>query len=582
MSNNSNRDIGNTKSVIVTSALPYSNGEIHLGHIASTYLPADIFTRYLRLKGREVYHICASDDFGTPVLIKAEEQGKNPGEYVQYWHDRDEKDFEAVGISFNLFSKTSSQTNVNFVQYVFKLLQKNGHIYEHDVIQYYCENDMKFLPDRYVVGECPFCGAGNQYSDLCEKCGRIPDAIINPKCSLCGRKPVSKTTNHHFFKLSAFAKDLEKWLIENKSLQADVKKYVLHWIHEGLHDWDITRDIPWGIPVPNSDNLQDFANTHTQNYNNNKVFYGWFDNHLCYISTLADYLEGIDPAKTKWNNSEIYHFIGKDIVYHHYLFLPAVRLGINEEYKLPDFIPTRGHLMLANQKISKSRNWYISLEDFIKSFDPDYLRFYLASISGYSQNDINFEWDTFRDKINGELVNNIGNFINRSLSFCKKYFGEIPKPSDYDAVDNQIVIEIGRIGDNVGDFLGKNEIDKALKEIIKFSASLNQYFQRKEPWKEPQRANSMLFIALNAVRCLAIMLEPFIPFSAERIWIQLGIDLDGNGKSVHRQSWESLGQMILHPGSKMGKVEPIFKKIESSQVQNQKRKLEVAVRSVKN
>jgi methionyl-tRNA synthetase len=238
--------------------------------------------------------------------------------------------------------------------------------------------------------------------------------------------------------------------------------------------------------------------------------------------------------------------------------------------------------MLENQKISKSRNWYISLEDFINSFDPDYLRFYLASICGYSQDDINFDWNTFRDKINSELVNNIGNFINRSLSFCKKYFGEIPKPNEYSVEDNQIVLKIRGIGDNVGDLLSKNEVDKALKEVLNFTASLNQYFQKKEPWRNPEGAKTMLYIALNAVRSLAIMLEPFIPFSAERIWIQLGLDFDGDGKSVHAQSWESQGLMILPPGTRLGKVEPLFKKVESHQVETQKKKLEVAVRNVEN
>ncbi|HEY7109142.1 MAG TPA: methionine--tRNA ligase [Nitrososphaeraceae archaeon] len=565
-------------SIVVTSALPYSNGEIHLGHIASTYLPADIFTRFLRLKGKEVYHLCASDDFGTPVLIKAESEGKKPEEYVEQWHYRDKKDFETVGISFNAFSKTSSTTNIEFVQYVFKILQQNGHIYEKEIVQYYCENEMKFLPDRYVVGECPFCGAENQYSDLCEKCGRIPDCIINPKCAICRKKPIYKKTTHLFFKLSSFAQDLEKWLNENTSLQLDIKKYVLNWIQEGLDDWDITRDIQWGIPIPNTSNVENLRYSSTTH--NNKVFYGWFDNHLCYISTLAEYLGGIDFAKTKWNNSEIYHFIGKDIVYHHYLFLPAVRLGINLEYKLPNFIPTRGHLMLENRKISKSRNWYISLEEFISSFDPDYLRFYLASIIGYSQNDINFDWDNFRDKINGELVNNLGNFINRSLSFCKKYFGVIPKPSEYSNEDNEMIDKIRITRDKVENYLSKNEIDKALREILHFTTDLNQYFQRQEPWRNPKGANTMLFIALNAVRSLAIMLEPIIPFSSERIWIQLGLGLKGSGKSVHLQTWDSAGLMVLQPGAELGEVEPLFKKIESSQVEIQKKKLEVSIQNI--
>jgi methionyl-tRNA synthetase len=581
VSNIASSNIGKHKSAIVTSALPYSNGEIHLGHIASTYLPADIFTRYLRMKGMEVYHVCASDDFGTPILVKAEEQGKDPKEYVRYWHERDKNDFDALGISFNFFSQTSSPTNIQFVQDVYRILQKNGHIYENDVIQPYCEYDLKFLPDRYVIGRCPFCNAENQYSDICEKCGRIPDHIIDPKCSLCGRKPVDKKTRHKFFRLSSFTKKLEKWLIDNKSLQIDVKKYVLHWVQEGLHDWDITRDISWGITVPPSEDILHDGNKGAQN-EESKVFYGWFDNHLCYISTLADCLGGLKAAKIKWNSSEIYHFIGKDIVYHHYLFLPAIRMGLNEEYRLPDFIPTRGHLMLANQKISKSRNWYISLGEFIKSFEPDYLRFYLASITSYSQNDVNFDWDAFAEKINNELINNIGNFINRSLSFCRRYFGKIPTPSEYDFEDKKILNGLECIGDIVGTNLANNEIDKALREITGFSSALNQYFQRKQPWVSPECANTMVFLAINAVRSLAIMLEPFIPYAAERIWMQLGIDTNGNAPSVHIQSWESVGQLALQPGSELGKVHPLFIKINPHLIKAQKSKLEIAIDNVKN
>jgi methionyl-tRNA synthetase len=579
--NISSNNFSNNKGTIVTSALPYSNGEIHLGHIASTYLPADIFTRYLRLKGVEVYHVCASDDFGTPILIKAEQQGKDPKEYVWYWHQRDKNDFDSMGISFDIFSQTSSPTNIQFVQDVYRKLEKNGYIYENEIIQPYCEYDLKFLPDRYVVGTCPFCKADNQYSDICEKCGRIPDPIIDPKCSICGRRPVNKKTRHKFFRLSSFTNKLEKWLVGNDSLQLDVKKYVLHWINEGLHDWDITRDISWGITVPSTED-DSYNGNNSNKKRNTRVFYGWFDNHLCCISALADCLGGLNVAKIKWNDSGLYHFIGKDIVYHHYLFLPAIRMALNEEYKLPDFIPTRGHLMLANQKISKSRNWYISLGEFIKTFEPDYLRFYLASITSFSQNDVNFDWDAFAEKINNELVNNIGNFINRSLSFCRRYYDKVPTPSEYDFEDKEILNKLECIGDIVGTKLENNEMDKALREIIGFSAALNQYFQRKQPWATPERANTMVFLVVNAVRTLAILLEPFIPFAAERIWKQLGIDNNGNNSSVHIQSWKSVGELAVQPGSELGKVDPLFIKIKPQLINSQKKKLEVAVSNIKN
>jgi methionyl-tRNA synthetase len=544
-------DIG---SAVVTSALPYANGEIHLGHVASTYLPADIFTRYSRLNGKKIYHISASDDFGTPVLINAEREKKTPGDYVAFWNKRDYDDFEILGISFDAFYKTSSKENREFVQYVFKRLFNNGHIYDRNVIQFYCQFDNKFLPDRYVLGKCPYCGAEDQYSDLCERCGRVPDEILDPKCGICGNKPTKKQSKHYFFNLSSFSNQLRTWLNTNNNLQSDVKNYVINWINEGLRDWDITRDLSWGIPVP----LPEAKG---------KVFYGWFDNHLCYISTLISLFQqsGMD-GKAFWNSSEIYHFIGKDIVYHHYLLLPAMRLGLDAEYKLPDYIPTRGHLLLHNQKISKSRKRYIGVRDFTTTFVPDYLRFYLASITPYSQTDINFDWDVFSEKINNELIANIGNFINRALSFTNKTFsGKVPDPTEYDSNDNFSLGEIGEIAREVGSLLSHLEIDKSLKRILRFSSHFNQYFQIKQPWAHRQTAKTTLFIAVNAVRSIAIMLEPFIPFSCEKIWCQLGMS-----DSVHQQSWTSVSEIRIPGGHLLGKVEPIFTKIDREVIVQQK------------
>jgi methionyl-tRNA synthetase len=545
----------NSKSAVITSALPYANGEIHLGHIASTYLPADIFTRFLRLNGKKAYHICATDDFGTPILIKAEKEKKSPQEYVAVWNRRDHEDFGSLGISFDLFYKTSSKENVEFVQRVFKQLHENGHIYDQNVIQFYCTFDDKFLPDRYVIGKCPYCGAENQYSDLCEKCGRVPDQILDPKCAICGRPPVKKESKHYFFRLSGFSQQLKDWLTSNRNLQPEVKNYVINWINEGLQDWDITRDLSWGVPIP----LDEAKG---------KVFYGWFDNHLCYISTLVKLAEdnGQDGKKF-WNESEIYHFIGKDIVYHHYLFLPAMRMGINNEYKLPDYLPTRGHLMLQNQKISKSRNWYIGLKDFTTAFNPDYLRFYIASVVTYSQDDLNFDWDAFSEKINNELIANIGNFVNRALSFTQKAFGgKVPEPAN---IDGALAKELSAAVDEVSSLLSSNEIDKALRRILKYSTYMNQYFQSSAPWANKETANTTLYMSVNAVRSMAIMLEPFIPFSAEKIWGQLKMD-----GSIHDQKWESAKDAkAVSPGHELGKVEPIFRKIEAKEIEQWKNKL---------
>lgn len=570
-------------STVITAALPYANGEIHLGHIASTYLPADIFARYCRLEGKQVSYVCGTDDFGTPVLVMAEKEGKRPSDYVELWNKADYEDFKSLGISFDLFSKTSSPENIQFVQYVFNELNKNGHIYEQNVTQFYCEYDKKFLPDRYVRGTCPVCGAENQYSDLCEKCGSIPNEILEPKCAICERTPIKKSSTHYFFRLSSFSNRLRKWLLDNNNLNNDVRKYVLNWIDKGLEDWDITRDLSWGIPIPIRGS-------------EGKVFYGWFDNHLCYISSFIYYIGrqkniGLDEARRVWNESTIYHFIGKDIVYHHYLFLPAVRMGMDCEYKLPDYMPTRGHLLLYNKKISKSRNWYIGLRDFLIRNNPDYLRFYLALVTPNSQEDVNFDWDDFADRINNDLIDNIGNFVNRSLSFiCRTYNGKVPAPGEYEAIDDGAIMEITKISQKVGDFLENNETDRGLKRILEFSKYFNQYFQKKQPWKNQGKHESSnttnsknpskiltdnnattLFIAANAVSSLAILLEPFIPFSSEKIWSQLRM---GISSDLHRQPWDSASKLNIEPGHIITEVKPIFRKVEIKNLTIEKSKLQ--------
>jgi len=543
---------------IITSALPYANGEIHLGHVASTYLPADITTRFLKQKGVEAYYICASDDFGTPILIQAEKEKKSPQEYVEYWNKRDYEDFTAFDIDFDFFYKTSSNENIEFVQAVFKKLYDAGHIYEKEIIQFYCNNDKKFLPDRYVIGICPYCKAEDQYSDLCEKCGRVPEEIENPKCALCHNPPVKEKTKHYFFKLKNFSEELYKWLDENQSLQKDVKKYVQNWIKGGLVDWDITRDISWGVPIP-MENAK------------GKVFYGWFDNHLAYISSAVKFLndKGLDGKKF-WNSADIYHFIGKDIVYHHYLFLPAMRIGITKEYKLPDYIPTRGHLTLQSKKISKSRNWYIGLKEFLGYYPADYLRFYLVSITPYSQDDLNFDWNEFATKINSELIGNLGNLVNRALGFAKKSFdGKIPASEIFDNHDKEAEEKIKKLSSDVGNLMEQNHLDRAVKKILEFTAYFNQYFQHKEPWKNGSSTKTTVYLSTNAIASLAIVLYPFLPASAEKIWSQLAMN-----NQISEQLWDSASDLLIKKDHKIGNVSPLFSKVEESDIQNYKKKFQ--------
>ena len=544
--------------IIITSALPYANGEIHLGHITSTYLPADIFTRFQRLKKNDAIHVCATDDFGTPILIKAEQEGKTPDEIVSYWNQEDKKDFDNLGISFDIFYKTSSEENIELTQHFFLKLFERKHIFKKIIKQLFCENCKKFLPDRYVRGTCPFCNAENQYSDGCENCGKTfqTGEILNPRCAICASKPVLKETEHYFLKLSDFSQKLSSWLTANKNLQKEVKNYVLNWIKEGLKDWDITRDIHWGVPIP----LDEAKG---------KVLYGWFDNHLCYISSTLKYFSDRKmDGKKIWNSSKIYHFIGKDIVYHHYLFLPAMRMGV-EEFKLPDFIPTRGFLLLEKQKFSKSRGYYIGLREFLNEFPADCLRYYLSLITSYTQIDVNFDWEEFQSRINNELVANIGNFIYRTLSFIwSKFNGIVPDSDEYDDIDASFQEKIWKIEENVGKLLEDLELDKALKKIQEFSIYCNQYFQKNEPWANEKKAKNCLYLSINAVRSLAILLEPYLPFSMENLWRQ--INLEG---SVHEQNWDSISKMQIAPGHKINQPQILFKKIEDEKIKKQEDKL---------
>lgn len=549
--------LGAAGNVVITSALPYANGELHLGHVTSTYLPADILARYLRLTGHKVLFLCASDDYGTPILIKAEQENKKPEDYVRFWNEKDQKDFKKLGISFDIFYKTSSPENIKLAQHFFGVLSKKGFVFKQIVSQPYCEFDKKFLPDRYVKGTCPYCGAEDQYSDGCEKCGRVfePGEIKNEHCTLCNRKPVPRKSEHCFLKLSEFSKELRKWLIANNNLQEDVRNYVLKWIDEGLKEWDITRDISWGVPIPKE---------------TNKVFYGWFDNAIGYASTAIKYFGNDKKAKGFWNSSKIYHYIGKDIVYHHYLFMTAIRL-ITNEFKAPDYIPTRGHLLLQGKKFSKSRDWYISLEDFLNEFPADYLRYYLSSITTYSQQDINFDWKEFQAKINNELVANVGNFVNRTLTFINSHFdGIVPKPENENKLGarsvqrkKELEERIEKIPAVVGKELETNHTDRALKKILEFSSACNNYFQSEEPWKNKNN-KTCLYLCVNACRTLGILLEPFLPFTSKKISDMLDSKIT---------NWNSAAELKIKPGHKINKAEILFNKVEDDAVKKRLEKL---------
>lgn len=543
---------------IITAALPYANGEIHLGHVASTYLPADIFSRYSRLSGCEVVFTCATDDYGTPILIQAENENKDPREYVRYWNQRDLEDFSKLNIIFDLFDRTSSEENHELAKHFFLSLFKKGLIYNSEVLQYFCTNCSRYLPDRYVIGRCPFCKAENQYADVCEHCGKAlkPGELEIPRCAICGSTPTLKKTLHYFFALSKLSDRLKEWLVKTETLQKDTKNYVLRWIEDGLQDWDITRDILWGIPIP----LEEAKG---------KVLYGWFENHLCYISTTLKYLKDkTSDAVAYWNSAKIYHFIGKDIVYHHYLFLPAERIA-EGSFKLPEYIPSRGHLLLHGKKFSKSRKWYVSLREFLDAFPEDYLRFYLAYITPSNQSDVNFDWDHFRSKINEELIGVLGNFFYRTMSFIwNRCSGVVPSPSFFDTFDENLISKVNDTPLKVGDLMERIILDEALKTILDMGRACNQYFQHKAPWKEDEKSSTTLYLSVNAVRSLAILLFPFLPRSMLKLWDSLNLE-----RSLESETWESARVLSINPNHKINKPVILFDKISEEQIKAQKDKL---------
>ncbi|MEM4390077.1 MAG: methionine--tRNA ligase [Candidatus Micrarchaeia archaeon] len=541
--------------ILVTAALPYANGPLHLGHIRSTYLPSDIYARFQRSLGNDVVYVCATDEHGTPIVAAAEKEGKTPKEFVDYYHERDKQEFAALGFSFDIFHRTSSKENIELTQYFYNRLLANGYIYEKEVAQAYCEKCKRFLPDRFVVGTCPHCGASGQYSDYCDACGKAlgPGEILEPACGVCGSRPTTRTTVHSFLALSRFSARLKEWLVGNTNLQREVLNYILNWIEGGLNDWDITRDLAWGVPVPGKPG---------------KVFYVWFDAPIGYVSSTAALLPERWQEYWKNKNAKIVHFIGKDIIYHHFLFWPAMLMGVEDGFNLPHAIPVRGYLNLEGRKFSKSKKWFVSLADYLKEFDPDYLRYYETMITPYSTEDADFYWKDFQDKINNELVANIGNFIHRTLVLIEKLAdGKVPS-ARMGKGERAILDRISRTKEKTEALLQKFEFKLALEEILALSGELNRFLSEREPWKDKdmERVSATLYVCMRGVTALGVLLEPFLPFAARRLFGMLGLS-----ESMLR--WQNADREILPPGSSIGGIKPLFEKITDEKIKAQKEKL---------
>jgi len=552
---------------LVTAALPYSNNLPHIGNIVGSHLPADIFARFLRLFGEDVVFVGGTDEHGSPTEVAAFQSKLTPKELCDRLYVIHKKIYDWFGISYDNFSRTSRPTNHKISQEIFLKLLSNGFISKKKLLLPYCTVDKKFLPDRWIEGTCPNCGHRPARGDQCaDSCGRLldPSELIEPYCVICKNKPVFKEVEHLFLELPKFEKELEKWIKENKHWKANVRNLVLGWINEGLRARCISRDLTWGISIP----LEGFQD---------KVFYCWFEAPIGYISSTVEWAENIgkpEEWKKYWQdrNTKIVHFIGKDNIVFHAIIWPAILMG-TQEFTLPYQVAGLEFLNYEGDKISKSRSWGVFLDvvdnevkvkvgDKIVEVEPDLLRFYLALIMPETK-DSDFVWKEFERKVNGELIGNLGNFAFRALSFLRSNFNSnVPEPDELKVKDKNLLKKIEETKKVVKKNVLELKLKDALKNIFELSRAGNKYFQEKKPWetlkKNPEDCRNTMYVAVNLVRSLAVLTEPFIPFSAEKLWTQL--NLEG---SVHEQDFENVDKIILKPGHRIGTIEPLFKKFET-------------------
>ncbi len=550
---------------MVTSALPYANGPIHAGHLAGAYLPADIFVRYLRLKGEEVLFVCGTDEHGTPITFRALKEGRSPREIVDEFHEHIKTTFERAKISFDYFGRTELPVHYRVSQDFFLKALENGHLVKKVSKQAYCEHDKMFLPDRYVIGTCPYCGAENQRGDQCEVCGHplTPEILINPRCSICGNPVTFKDSAHYYFKMEDFQERLREWVESQEHWKPNVRNTVLSWIKEGLEERAITRDLDWGIPVPLDD--EDMKG---------KVLYVWFEAPIGYISNTIEHLKRKgreNEWKKFWLNldgqTKVIHFIGKDNVPFHAIFWPAFLMAygkyrdgeVEAEWLLPHDIPANEYLNLEGRKFSTSRNWAIWVHEFLDAFPADYLRYYLTAIMPETR-DSDFSFEDFKVKINEELVNNLGNFVHRALTFVNRYFdGVVPERGELNDLDRGAFEEIEKAFEETGELISKYRFKDALKRVMELAIFGNRYFDHQRPWKtaktDRERTATTVNVSLQIVKALGILLEPFLPDASEKIWHLLNLE--------ELKRWEF---SEVKAGHRVRKATPMFRKVTDEDI----------------
>ncbi|MDH8701864.1 methionyl-tRNA synthetase [Dysgonomonadaceae bacterium PH5-43] len=549
------------KRTLITSALPYANGPVHIGHLAGVYIPADIYTRYLRLKGQDVLHIGGSDEHGVPIAIKAKKEGITPQEVVDRYHFIIKKSFEELGISFDIYSRTSSETHHKTASDFFRKLYDKGEFIEKTSEQYYDEEAKQFLADRYITGTCPHCKNENAYGDQCEACGTSlsPLDLINPKSAISGSVPVLKDTKHWYLPLDKHEAWLKQWILEDhKEWKSNVYGQCKSWLDMGLQPRAVSRDLDWGVPVPIEGE-------------EGKVLYVWFDAPIGYISNTIELLPNDWEKWWKSEDTKLVHFIGKDNIVFHCIVFPSM-LKADDSYILPENVPANEFLNLEGDKISTSRNWAVWLHEYLEDFPgkQDVLRYVLTANAPESK-DNDFTWKDFQARNNNELVAILGNFVNRALVLTQKYFeGKIPQRGELDDYDKQTLEDFSGVKKNLEHYLEHYRFRDALKEAMNLARIGNKYLADTEPWKvaktDINRTATILNIALQITANLAIAFEPFLPFTSDKI---------KNLLNKNDLKWDELGNVdLLEANHQTEKPYLLFDKIEDEEIDKQIKRLE--------
>ncbi len=548
------------KRTLVTAALPYANGGVHIGHLAGVYVPSDIYVRYLRLKGEPVLFICGSDEHGVPVTMRARKEGCTPQDVVDRYHHLIKKSFEDFGISFDAFGRTSSETHHRVASEFFRHLYDKGVFLEKESEQYYDEEAKTFLADRYIMGECPHCHAEGAYGDQCEKCGSAlsPTELINPHSTVSGSKPVMKKTKHWYLPLDQDQPWLEQWILnEHKEWRPNVYGQCKSWLDTGLQPRAVSRDLDWGIPVPVEGA-------------EGKVLYVWFDAPIGYISNTIDIRPDDWQLWWKDDSTRLVHFIGKDNIVFHCIVFPSMLKG-EGSYILPDNVPANEFLNLEDKKISTSRNWAVWLHEYNEEFPgkQDVLR-YVLTANAPETKDNNFTWKDFQARNNNELVAVYGNFVNRALQLTKKYYqGVVPACGELTDYDQKTIAEFVDVKNRVEHLLDTFHFRDAQKEAMDLARIGNKYLAESEPWAviktDPERVKTIINLSLQLVANLSIAFEPFLPFSSRQLRGMIGLN---------ECVWADLGRTdILEAGKQLGEPVLLFEKIEDAVVEAQVQKL---------